>query len=142
MDERDEKLLLALERNARASVVDLARRIGLSRSATQERLGRLERSGVIARYTVIRGDAATTTRVEALLLVRHALGSNCARAIPELKKITQIKSIHALAGEHDLAIRVSARDAAGLDRVASTIRSLPGVASVTTHVVLCDHLQG
>jgi len=54
LDDKDERLLQALERNSRASVVDLARRIGLSRSATQERLGKLESAGIIARYTIVR----------------------------------------------------------------------------------------
>ena len=140
MDDKDEKLLQALERNARASVVDLARRIGLSRSATQERLGRLARTGTIARYTIERATAATA-QVEALVLAQHAPGTSCSRIAPELKKIGGVKAIHALAGEHDLAIWISAADTAELDQVATRIRSLPGVASLTTHVVLAEHLR-
>lgn len=140
LDDKDEELLQALERNGRASVVDLARRIGLSRSATQERLARLQRTGIIARYTIVRA-SAPTANAEALLLARHEPGTSCSRIIPEVKKIGEVKSVHALAGEHDLAIWVRAGDTAGLDRVASRIRSLPGVASVTTHVVLADHLR-
>src|SRR4051794_37075652 len=98
LDDRDQKLLLALQRNARASVVDLARRVGLSRSATQERLGKLERTGVIAGYTVVPGKSELGIGVEALLLVRHAAGGNCSQTAPELKKIAEVKSIHALAG--------------------------------------------
>ena len=139
LDEKDQKLLLALERNARASVVDLARQIGLSRSATQERLGRLERRGVIARYTVVRGSAEPGPCAEALLLVRHAPGGNCSKAAPELRRIAEVRSIHALAGEEDLAIWVRAPDVAGLDQVATKIRSHPAVGSVTTHVVLAEH---
>jgi DNA-binding Lrp family transcriptional regulator len=134
-------LLQALERNARASVVDLARKIGLSRSATQERLGRLERTGVIARYTIERA-SPTKGQVQALLLASHAPGASCAGIVPGLKMIGGISSIHALAGEYDLAIWVRAPDTAELDQLAGRIRSLPGVQSVTTHVVLADHLRG
>jgi DNA-binding Lrp family transcriptional regulator len=141
LDDKDEKLLQALERNARASVVELARRIGLSRSATQERLGRLESAGVIARYTIVRG-TPSTGGAEALLLARHEPGASCSRIAPQLKQIGEVRSIHAIAGEHDLAIWVRAGDTAGLDEVAGRIRSIPGVASVTTHVVLAHHLRG
>ena len=141
LDEKDEKLLLALERNARASVVDLARKIDLSRSATQERLGRLERAGVIAGYTIVRGDRSNASRIEALLLLRHSEGSNCLKIVPEIRKVPEVSAIHALAGEYDLSIWVSASDMADLDRVAGTVRSLPGVASVMTNVALAKHLE-
>jgi Lrp/AsnC family transcriptional regulator, leucine-responsive regulatory protein len=76
LDDKDEALLLALERDARASVVALAREIGLSRSATQERLGRLERSGAIAGYTVLRGRADGRARLNACLMIRHGQGGS------------------------------------------------------------------
>mgnify|MGYP001765051926 CR=1 FL=1 len=55
-DETDRKILSLLAENGRQSVKELARRIGLSRSATQERLARLEREGAIAGYTIRRNE--------------------------------------------------------------------------------------
>jgi Lrp/AsnC family transcriptional regulator, leucine-responsive regulatory protein len=52
IDEYGINLLRELQRNARASIADLGRRIGLSASATAERLRRLEEAGVIRGYTV------------------------------------------------------------------------------------------
>ncbi len=52
LDEKDKILIAKLRRNARESLVGLARSVGLSRSATQERMRRLEREGVIKAYTV------------------------------------------------------------------------------------------
>lgn len=141
LDDKDEALILALERDARASVVALARDIGLSRSATQERLGRLQRSGAIAGYTVLRGRADVRTRLSACLMIRHGPGGSCARTVAPLKKIPEVRSIQALAGDPDLLVQVSAVDAADLGRVADAVRALPGVGEVTTHVVLADHLR-
>ncbi len=56
LDETDHKMLALLAENARQSVKELARRIGLSRSAAQERLARLERDGILAGYTIRRND--------------------------------------------------------------------------------------
>jgi Lrp/AsnC family leucine-responsive transcriptional regulator len=53
LDETDEKLLALLEQNARRPVVALAKAVGLSRSAVQDRLARLEDSGAVARYTIV-----------------------------------------------------------------------------------------
>ena len=47
LDQTDQQILALLAENARQSVKELARRIGLSRSAAQERLARLERDGVL-----------------------------------------------------------------------------------------------
>ena len=52
LDDKDHILIGALRRNARESLVGLARTVGLSRSATQERMRRLEREGIIRGYTV------------------------------------------------------------------------------------------
>jgi DNA-binding Lrp family transcriptional regulator len=141
LDDKDEALILALERDARASVVALARDIGLSRSATQERLGRLQRNGTIAGYTVVRGRADSRTRLNACLMIRHARGGTCAGAIAPLKRLPEVRGIQSLAGDPDLLVQVSAIDAADLDRIAEAVRALPGIGVVTTHVVLADHLR-
>ena len=141
LDDKDEALILALEQDGRASVVALARQIGLSRSATQERLARLERTGAIAGYTVVRGGGEGRTRLSAWLMVRHAPGGNCARTVPHLKRLAEVRSLQGLAGEPDLLVQVSAADAADLERISALVRALPGVAVVTTHLVLADHLR-
>ena len=141
LDEKDEALLRALERDARASVVALAREVGLSRSATQDRLGRLQRTGAIAGYTVVRGRADSRTRLAALLMIRHSPEGSCARAVGPLKRMPEVLGIQALAGDPDLLVQVDAADAADLDRIVTAVRALPGVGAVSTHVVLADHLR-
>jgi DNA-binding Lrp family transcriptional regulator len=141
LDDKDEALILALERDARASVVALAREIGLSRSATQERLGRLQRGGAITGYTVVRGRVDGRARLNACLMIRHTRGGTCARSVVPLKRIPEVRGIQSLAGDPDLLVQVSAADAADLDRIAEAVRAMPGIGEVTTHVVLADHLH-
>src|SRR5690242_18649017 len=52
MDQIDLRLLLLLSRDARLSQRSLARELGMSPPAIAERIGRLERLGVIAGYGV------------------------------------------------------------------------------------------
>ena len=47
MDERDRRLLDLLRRDARQPIVGLAKALNLSRSATQERLAKLQSAGII-----------------------------------------------------------------------------------------------
>ncbi|HEY2789250.1 MAG TPA: Lrp/AsnC family transcriptional regulator, partial [Gaiellales bacterium] len=50
LDRTNRRLLAELEADARISVAELGRRVGLSAPAVGERMGRLERAGVITGY--------------------------------------------------------------------------------------------
>ncbi|MBL0337620.1 MAG: winged helix-turn-helix transcriptional regulator [Rhodospirillaceae bacterium] len=52
-DQTDEHLISLLTANARVSAALLARKVGLSRSAVQQRLRRLEQQGIIEGYSVV-----------------------------------------------------------------------------------------
>jgi DNA-binding Lrp family transcriptional regulator len=76
LDDTDWRLLVALQRDARASYAELARQVSMSPSAVTERLRRLEDRGVIAGYSAIpifavdraqfhRGHSASVTRFAA-----------------------------------------------------------------------------
>lgn len=69
LTETDEKLLSLLEANARKPVVALAKQVGLSRTAVQARLERLEDEGVIAGYTIVRGHAPLRVGIRSFFLV-------------------------------------------------------------------------
>ena len=53
LDRFDQAILTVLATEGRVSAVELARRIGLSKSPTQARMKRLEEAGVIAGYRAI-----------------------------------------------------------------------------------------
>jgi Lrp/AsnC family transcriptional regulator, leucine-responsive regulatory protein len=139
MDEKDQFLLSLLRKNARSSLVALSRDLGLSRSATQERLGRLISSGVVTGFTIIEGQASTA-RQTAHLIVRFAPGANCAQVVPRLRQIPLLSVIHAIAGEIDLMIRVDAPDLAAMESTRAKVAATPGIADVTTLMTLDRHL--
>ncbi len=138
LDEKGRLLVAALRRNARESLVSLARRIGLSRSATQERLRRLERDGVIAGYTVRLGKSQAPATM-ALVSVGFVPGKACAQVVPKLKPIAEIVSCLSLAGPVDLQLRVECASNAELEDIRRRIAAVPGIATVTTQVVLDEH---
>jgi len=138
LDEKDRLLLAALQRNARESLVGLARAVGLSRTATQERLRRLERSGVIKGYTV-RIMPEQHPGVLALVAVTFEPGRRCEHVLPRLSGLPEIVACHSLAGPIDLMLTVSCDSNATLDRIRATVASTPGVATALTHVVLSTH---
>lgn len=138
LDDRDRLLVELLRRDARTPVVALARDLNLSRSATQERLARLQSAGVIGGFTIREGKAGAA-RQSAYLMVSFSPGYRCAQIVPKLLRIPSIGLIHSVTGPIDLIMRVDADDVAGVEACRTAVAEVPGIASVSTSVVLDRH---
>lgn len=134
MDDKDRLLLSLLRRDARRPVVALARDLGLSRTATQDRLARLQASGAIARFTIVDGDGRA--RESAYLMVKLTPGTRCAQIAPKVRALPAVEAIHSVTGAIDMIVRVAAEHVDGLERARAEVAGLAGVAEVSTHVVL------
>ncbi|HYD99487.1 MAG TPA: Lrp/AsnC family transcriptional regulator [Alphaproteobacteria bacterium] len=139
IDEVDRRLIALLQGNGRLPAASLAAHVGLSRSAVQERLARLERQGVIAGYTVRLG-GPPKPGVAAYLFLRLE-GPLCRILAPQLAKLPEIVSAETLAGEIDLVLRVEAADIPALDRVREAVATMRGVQSVSTAAVMTAHFD-
>lgn len=135
LDEKDKVLLATLRKNARESLVGLARNVGLSRSATQERMRRLEREGVIKGYTVELASEHDPA-VRAMIAVTFEPGFRCKQVVPHLSGIPEITACHSLTGSIDLMLMVACASNADLNRVRDNVATVKGVATATTHIVL------
>ena len=138
LDPKDIQLIEALRANARTPLVALAKALGLSRSATQERLQRLERHGVIKGYTaqVAWPDDAS---VDLWFSVRLAEGVKCVQVVPGILAMSEVRLCHALAGDIDLLVRASARDLGDASALCERLAAIAGVKAVSTHLVLAAH---
>ncbi len=134
MDDKDRLLLSLLRRDARRPVVALARDLGLSRTATQDRLAKLQVSGAIASFTIVDGDGRAQEC--AYLLVQLEQGFRCAQIVPKVRMIPTVDAIDSVTGAVDMIIRVAAEHVEGIEKVRAEVAGLAGVAHVVTHVVL------
>jgi Lrp/AsnC family leucine-responsive transcriptional regulator len=82
IDENDRRLIEALDRNARTSIADLARLIGLSAQSTSERVKRLEDIGVVTGFSVRLDATALGLGIGAYIRIRPAMG--------ELQRVAEI----------------------------------------------------
>jgi DNA-binding Lrp family transcriptional regulator len=134
LDDIDQRLLALLRANARLPAVTLARQLGLSRSAVQERMRRLERDGAIQGYTLVLG-AAPPDAVAAHVMIDLDPKLHD-RAVAALRGMPEVRSCHTVSGAHDLVAHVAAANATELDEVLTRIGKLPGVARTTSSVLL------
>lgn len=95
LDEVDVRILAAFIDNARISLADLSRTVGLSSPSISERIKRLEESGVIRGYTVKIDPAALGLPLSAWLRIRPIPGqlrkvAEILRALPEVVECDRI----------------------------------------------------
>ena len=136
MDAKDRLLLAYLQRNARTTAAELGPRLGLSRSAVQARITRLERTGVISGYTVILRHKPPTGTLRSWLLITMEKDGDSAALIEAMREVPGIGAIYLLTGELDFLAEAVAGTPLGIDDVRKEVAALPGVADIRTHLVL------
>ena len=134
MDDKDRLLLGLLRRDARRPVVALARDLGLSRTATQDRLAKLQASGAIAGFTIVGGNGQA--REMTYFMIRLERGARCAQIAPKVRTMPTVEAIHSVTGAIDMIVCVAAEHVEGIERTRVELAGLAGVAEVSTHVVL------
>jgi DNA-binding Lrp family transcriptional regulator len=141
VDATDARLLLALAESPRATVLALAERTGLSRNTVQARLAGLEARGVLASFERRIDPAALGYPLSAFVMVQvtQRLLDEVAGALREVPEVLEVLG---LSGPTDLLVRVVARDADDLYRIAGQLLATDGVERTTTSLVmrtLVDH---
>ena len=140
LDATDQKLLSLLRENARTATAELARRLGLSRTTVQSRIERLERSGVVAGYTVKLAD-----QVEAGLVRTFVLITLAPRQTPAiqaaLRRIPAVRTLHSVSGPFDLLAILAAESIGDLDAVIDRIGQLDGVERTLSAIVLSTRFE-
>lgn len=128
MDDLDEKLLTALAADSSTSTSRLARRFKVARSTVQARIERLERSGIIAGYTVKLGNAALGKRIRATVLLQVEPRST-PQILQRLKVMPEAEIVHTTTGRFDLILQIAAETTQALDKVLDDLGAIPGVRS-------------
>ena len=138
-DELDRLILDQLQRDGRVSVADLARSIHLSQPAVHNRIKRLEKHGVISKYTAVLDREIVGYGILALVHIQVAQrnAQNCALIENTLGTLDEVLECFRITGQYDFALKVVAENQHGLDRfIREQIETLPGIASISTNVVL------
>lgn len=135
LDDKDQGLLSLLRRDARMSVVELAKRLNVSRATVQHRMRRLEEQGVIRGYTVDIGDRTDAPAVRALMSIR-ASSSDEATVISSLRGNPNVAAVHHTTGRWDLIAEIRSDTLASFNRIVGELRLIDGVTATETNLLL------
>ncbi|PTB17761.1 AsnC family transcriptional regulator [Trinickia symbiotica] len=140
LDELDRNLIALLQANARESVANLARRLGVARTTVLARLERLERNQVIAGYGVRLGqdvlDASINAYVGIILAPKY--GPDVQK---RLGKMPEIQLLCAVSGEFDYVAWLRADSPERLNELLDQIGALEGVERTTTSIILARKID-
>lgn len=139
LDSFDRKMLAELAKNARITVTDLARAVGLSKTPCQVRLRRLMESGVILGFTTVLDTAKLGLDHVAFAEVK--LSDTRDEALSEfnagVRRIHEVEECHMIAGGFDYLLKVRTPDIRRYRTVlGEQISSLPHVSSTSTFVAM------
>ena len=116
LDATNARLIAALQADARLTLAELGRRVGLTPPAVGERLARLEEAGVIRGYHADVDPAAVGYGLSIILRIRPA--ARMIAKVAELARATpEVTECHRVTGEDCFVMRVHVRDVAHLEEI-------------------------
>ena len=135
MDDVDRQLISALRHDARASLSDLAIRLGVSRTTVRGRIERLRQAGEIIGFTVVLKGDTMRDPVRGLMMIGIE-GRGTDRIIRQLNGLSSVRTCHTTNGRWDVIVEIGTATLEDLDSVLAQIRRMDGVASSETSLLL------
>ena len=155
MDEKDYRILAALAQNSRQSLRNVAKTSDVSLTTAHHRIEKLEKEGVIKKYTIepdynklgLPMTSFILVNVDDVVLKQKNIDQH--DLSKQLLKFAQVEEVAVLTGEYDLMIRARFPSVIELDEfLIKKLRGHPGVLrtqtiinlrSFSSNIVLPDH---
>jgi len=135
MEKLDRRILALLVRDGRMSYTDIGKETGLSTSAAQQRVRRLEQRGAITGYHASLDAAELGLMVTAFVAIKPFDPSQADDAPDRLRHIEEIISCYSVAGEPSYLLKVQVPTMHHLETLLSRIRADGNVSTHTTTVL-------
>ncbi len=137
MDELDWKIVTLLAADARMTVKEIAAEVKLTSPAVSERMKRMEKSGIIAGYTVVFDPELTRRYIHALISISVATQDRA-----EFHKLLQaeksVEQCFQVTGAHSYMVKVSCKDIEALEKMINRLQKL---GQTNTQIILST-IQG
>lgn len=135
LDGTDTRLLIAMAKDPRRTVVALAQKLGLSRNTVQARMAALERKSVFLSFERTINTASLGYPLMAFIQV-HVQQQKLAGVAGQLAEIPEVVEAFGLTGQADIMVRVVSTDAEDLFRINGKILGCDGVERCDTSLAM------
>ncbi|MGG4142256.1 Lrp/AsnC family transcriptional regulator [Paenibacillus algorifonticola] len=103
MDHTDKQILFYLQNQARISMTELGKSVGLSQPAVTERVKRMEEKGIIEEYRTVISPEKMGKHTAAYMLFRT---KDCLAFLDFIHASPHVAECHRISGEHSYLIKV------------------------------------
>jgi Lrp/AsnC family leucine-responsive transcriptional regulator len=134
-DATDARIVREVARHARATLADLSSAVGLSVSAVQSRLRRLEARGVITGYRAVLDPEAVGKPLSAFVEITPLDPAQPDDVPDVLAHLAEIEACHSIAGDASYMLFVRVAGPRDLERLIRDIRLAASVNTRTTVVL-------
>jgi len=138
MDSQDLRLISLLRENARLSVAQLAKQLGVSRGTVQNRIDKLVEQRVLLGFTVRTASEVAAHRVRAVMLI-SVEGDRSDAILTALRGYPEVRALHTTNGRWDIVAELGADSLESFDAVLRGIRTIKGVSNSETSLLLSTH---
>ncbi len=132
-DRLDRQLIALLRNDGRASLSKLAKKLNVSRGTVQNRLDRLQASGILLGFTVRVKEESSLDTIRAFMMI-EVVGKSTSQVIHSLRGFPELIALHTTNGSWDLVAEVQASSLA--DFVLREVRVIEGVLNSETSILL------
>jgi len=137
LDQRDHEILALVQKDAKMPQAEIGRRVGLSTASINERLRKLEQTGVIRRYTALVDPQAVGASMVAFIEVSIEHPRFEPALIEHVRGLEAVQECHHITGEFSLLLKVRVRDMLGLrEMLLNQLSAREGVRQTRTIMVL------
>jgi Lrp/AsnC family transcriptional regulator, leucine-responsive regulatory protein len=133
VEEINRKIIALLAADGRMSFTELARQTGLSVSAAQQRVRRLEQRGVIKGYSAVISAEEIGLPLTAFVSIKPFDPAAPDDAPQRLSHLGAIEACHSVAGDENYILKVRVGSPSDLEDLLQEIRA---AASVSTHTTI------
>lgn len=142
IDGIDKQILRALMQDARTSVLEIARSVGISGAAIHQRLRKLEKSGLLVGSKFVINPKVLGYTTMAYVGVYLDKAMNNPEAVKQLQKIPEVLECHYTTGDWSIFIKLLCKDNAHLMEVLNkNIQSISGVSRTETFISLDQQIN-
>jgi Lrp/AsnC family leucine-responsive transcriptional regulator len=137
LDPLDLQILELVQNDGRLTYAEIGGKVGLSISAVNERLRKLNASGAIQAVVGVIDADAVGLSLTAFIQVLLERPEHDAPFRTGINRLPEVQECHHIAGDYSYLLKVRTRNTAHLEELISQgIKQLPGVARSQTTIVL------
>lgn len=139
-DDLDIGILRELREDAKVSYKKLAEKLKTHPNTLMQRIKRLEKDGVIRKYSVDIDYQKLGLEFKAIILMRtRNVNVTTAKEFRDITKMPQVISLYGTAGQYDAIAMVEVRSIKELTEVVGRIQNTPGVSRTSTYLILTSY---